>query len=84
MIVDLRSKYGYAVRQVDHRTIESIILKNVKYVLKNSKNKDISVDTVDSLKIDKCWNFDDLKIDDFFSQTIYIKVLKENKNTYSV
>jgi len=33
-VVDLNVKKGYNNRLVDHRTIESIIIKNIKYVVK--------------------------------------------------
>ncbi len=33
-VIDLSSKAENKFRQVDHRSIESLILKNVKYVLK--------------------------------------------------
>ena len=33
-IIDLTAPYGKGFRQVDHRTIQEIILKNVKYTLK--------------------------------------------------
>jgi len=34
LIIDLEDQGHNKYRQVDHRSIESIILKNVKYVLK--------------------------------------------------
>lgn len=33
-VMDLNSVWGRNFRQVDHRTIESLVLKNIKYVLK--------------------------------------------------
>ena len=33
-VVDLSKPYGMGIRQVDHRTIRSLVLKNVKYVAK--------------------------------------------------
>jgi hypothetical protein len=33
-VIDLNAKTPEKFRQIDHRTIESIILRNVKYVLK--------------------------------------------------
>lgn len=33
-IIDLNSSDPYGIRQVDHRTISFIIIKGVKYVLK--------------------------------------------------
>lgn len=33
-IIDLSQPYGKGWRQVDHRTIDEIIIKNVKYTLK--------------------------------------------------
>ena len=39
LVIDLKSDSANKFRQVDHRTIESIIFKNVKYVLgKGGKN----------------------------------------------
>ena len=34
-VLDLNVKYGMNFRQVDHRTLEEITIKNVKYTLKN-------------------------------------------------
>lgn len=34
MVLDLNSTWGFNFRQIDHRTVDSIILQNVKYVVK--------------------------------------------------
>lgn len=33
-VIDLHAPYGMGFRQIDHRTIESVVLKNVKYIVK--------------------------------------------------
>lgn len=33
-VMDLKCSWGTNFRQIDHRTVESLILKNVKYVVK--------------------------------------------------
>jgi|APSaa5957512535_1039671.scaffolds.fasta_scaffold533055_1 hypothetical protein len=34
LIIDLSASWGKGFRQVDHRTVEELIIKNVKYTLK--------------------------------------------------
>ena len=40
-VIDLSAKTDNKFRQVDHRTIEWLIVKNVKYVLKKSGGKKV-------------------------------------------
>jgi len=34
MVLDLEKPAGINFRQIDHRTIQSMVLKNIKYVVK--------------------------------------------------
>ena len=34
LVIDLNQPYGKGFRQIDHRTVEELIIKNVKYTLK--------------------------------------------------
>ena len=42
LVIDLKAKGKDKFRQVDHRSIESIIFKNVKYLLKKSGGKNFA------------------------------------------
>jgi hypothetical protein len=35
LVIDLNEQYGKGFRQIDHRTIEQLTIKNIKYNLKN-------------------------------------------------
>ena len=66
---------GYALsrlRQVDHRTIQSIILKNVRYFLA-SKSKLAGFTGPDRDTRPK-WDSSKLKVGDWFSEVAYYKV----------
>ena len=72
-------------RQVDHRSIEFIIFKNVKYVLrKGSKGSASTVASSDDADMDDKkvdtpkWDSSQLKVGDWFSGTRYFKAKKQN------
>lgn len=77
-IKDIRLSWGYSLRQVDHRTIDWIIFKNRKYVLKKSGKKYPTLPEA-AYKIDdpvhNRWNVDKLSLGNWFSDTKYLKVL---------
>jgi len=76
-VIDLSSKHENKFRQVDHRTIEHIILKNVKYVLKKSGKKDQKKEDDEEKKKDKPkWDTSKLAVDNWFSGTSYYKALE--------
>ena len=73
MIVDLNAPANNNIRQVDHRTIQSIVLRNVKYSLgrKAPGTEEIPVKTdYDAPK----WEASNLKKGNWFSQITYYKV----------
>lgn len=63
-VIDFDAKTPSKYRQVDHRTIEYIILRNVKYVLKKGGKKVIDEDEV----VPK-WDINKLSIDNWLSVT---------------
>lgn len=79
MIKDLRVPFGYNLRLVDHRTIQWIIFKNRKFVLKKPGKK-YPVLPESALKIEDPihtkWNLDKLSTGNWFSDTKYLKVIK--------
>lgn len=79
MVKNLRQKLGYNLRQVDHRTIEWIIFKNRKFVLKKPGKKYPDLPEA-ALKIEDPihtkWNIDKLSVGNWFSDTKYLRVNK--------
>jgi len=73
-VVDLSAKTENKFRQVDHRSIDSIILRNVKYVLKGSGVKGEAFTEVVLNKGEAKWNFAALAVGNWFSVTNYFKV----------
>ena len=70
LVIDLKADRENNFRQVDHRSIESIIFKNVKYVLKRGGKSFSEIDT-NIPKDDPKWDASQLKIGDMFSGTSY-------------
>lgn len=77
MVKDLRVPFGFNLRQVDHRTIDWIIFKNRKFILKKSGKKYPELPEA-ALKIEDPlhtkWNIDKLSPDNWFSDTRYLRV----------
>jgi len=74
LVIDLNAPIWNRFRQVDHRTIQSIILKNVKYNLGRKS-------TLKSLEMPKepprtKWDVSKLKVGDWFSENQYYKYVK--------
>lgn len=77
-VIDLGSKSDNKFRQVDHRSIEFVIFKNAKYVLKKGAKK-ADVDMKDEEKKNKdepLWDRKQLAVGNWFSGTAYYKVKK--------
>jgi len=70
LVIDLKAAGDNKFRQVDHRTIESIIFKNVKYSLKKGGSKFADIDT-QIPKDEPKWDAKQLKVGDIFSGTSY-------------
>ena len=77
-VIDLNAKGENKFRQVDHRSIEFIILRNVKYTLKKFGKKQ-PVD--EEMKEDKKpkWDAKKLAVGNWFSGTRYFRSV-EDKN----
>jgi len=73
LMVDLTSsgKSGSNVRSVDHRTIDYLIYKNVKYSV--GKKSDGEVPVKHDSKLPR-WNSSKLAVGNWFSQSVYYKV----------
>jgi len=70
LVIDLKADPSNRFRQIDHRTIESSIFKNVKYVLKKGGQSFSQIDT-SIPKDEPKWDSSKLKIGDMFSGTSY-------------
>jgi len=74
LVVDLKAPEGKGWRQVDHRTIQYIIFKNVKYELgKKVKGTDELPLKPD---LSKKWTESKLAVGNWFSQIQYYKLIK--------
>ena len=74
LVIDLEAPADSNFRQVDHRTIQSIIWRNVKYTL----GKKSTMSTLDSLTFkstDAKWNSSKLKVGNWFSENQFYKLV---------
>ncbi len=80
-VIDLTAKGDNKFRQVDHRTIEYIIIRNKKYILKKGGKKvaveDEEMD--DGKKKEPKWDFSQLTVGTWFSGTRYFRSVEEQK-----
>lgn len=71
-VIDLNANTPSKFRQIDHRTIQYIIFKNVKYSLKKGGGKKAGSDEEEEeKKIGALWNKKELKVGNWFSITNY-------------
>ena len=74
-VIDLDAKTPSKFRQVDHRTIEYLIFRNVKYVLKKGGKKEPKADGDDEEKKgEKLWDHKNLAVGNWFSGTSYYEI----------
>jgi hypothetical protein len=75
-VIDLGAKTENKFRQVDHRTLQWIIFKNVKYVLKKGGKKLDNEEEEEKKAQQKgpIWDTSKLEVGNFFSNTDYYHV----------
>lgn len=73
LVIDLEAPAPNNFRQVDHRTIQSIIWRNVKYSL----GKKSTLSSIEGWKYSETekWNGSKLKVGNWFSENQYYKLL---------
>ena len=77
VVVDLKTDHEYKIRQIDHRTINWIIFKNVKYELKKSGGQNFAEIDTRIGKDNHKWDPATLRVGDLFSGTSYYQVESE-------
>jgi hypothetical protein len=80
-VIDLSAKTDSKFRQIDHRTIESIILRNVKYTLKKASAKSGAAKDEEKKKDSPKWDFSKLAVGNWFSGTSYYATTKIDGDT---
>jgi hypothetical protein len=70
-VIDLNAQSPNKFRQVDHRTIEWIIFKNVKYSLKKGAKAN---EAEEKKKEEPLWDPKKLAVGNWFSSTMYVDV----------
>lgn len=78
-VIDLTAKGDNKFRQVDHRTIDYIIIRNKKYVLKKGGKKVATEDEEmdDGKKKEPKWDTNSLAVGTWFSGTRYFRSVEE-------
>lgn len=71
-VIDLSSTHENKFRQIDHRTIEHIIVNNAKYELKKGSKK-VEADSEEKKKDEPKWDFSKMAVGNTFSGTSYYK-----------
>lgn len=80
-VIDLTAKGDNKFRQVDHRTIDFIIIRNKKYVLKKGGKKVAAEDEeMDEKKQEAKWDHTQLAVGTWFSGTRYYRSAEEQSN----
>jgi len=74
-VIDLNAQSPSKFRQVDHRSIEWIVFKNIKYVLKKGGKKDEPEERKNG---EPLWDPKKLAVGNWFSSTMYLDI-KEPK-----
>lgn len=77
LVIDLNAAHGNQFRQIDHRSIEYIIYKNTKYVLRKGGSKAAVADGEEESKEGPKWNKADLQKGYWFSSTSYYQAKKQ-------
>lgn len=70
-VIDLTANTPNKFRQVDHRSIQWIIFKNVKYSLKKGGKKEDADEDEEYKKPKTLWNPKELAVGNWFSNTNY-------------
>lgn len=83
-VIDFSASTVNKFRQIDHRTINNIVFKNVRYILKRSGSKKSTDEEMveKHKKGDPKWNYSSLVVGNTFSGTAYFKIqeaLSDNK-----
>jgi hypothetical protein len=79
-VIDLSTTHANKFRQVDHRSINWLIMNNMKYVLKKGGKKRAADDSDDEMntgdkkkKEEPKWDFTKLAVGNTFSGTSYFR-----------
>lgn len=75
-VIDLRATTPSKFRQIDHRTVEWIIFKNVKYILKKGAKR--AEDDEERKRGEALWDPKKLAAGNWFSTTMYLDVKANN------